>query len=476
MFTKIVLTINLILILITLICEHKNLRSFIFWGGIVFLFSVFGFFAYIVFGNRLKFKAKRELLNKQKSTKNYLKYTSWYKSYKKEKKCTLTLAQKKLTSFIQKEFNCPLWHNNTCNYFVSGQEFLKDLLEEINFAKQTINLMFYIFDSDTTGKQVAEVLKQKAKQGVVVNVIYDAIGSKKANKHFFEDLTQCGINVFPFFPSLIYSTYFNFKANYRNHKKIVVIDGRVAYTGGINLRDDHMSKCAKLSPWRDTQIKIKGHAVYALQNLFLNDLFYLNKQKQGLLNYDIYFPKMANTGQTQIQILESGPEKENNQIKQAYLKIIQSAKQFLFIQTPYFIVDDDMLNAITLAKKRGVSVNIVLPQKPDKKIVYAGTLKCIKKLFNSGVNIYLYKGFIHSKVLLTEHVLSVGSCNFDNRSFELNFEVTSLIYNPREINKHKAIILSDIKNSTPLTKKIINKLLTKYSMSTLTYFIAKKLL
>ena len=216
--------------------EYNKPKSLIFWVVIVLMFCVIGFCAYVVFGNNLKFWAKKRIEQKHKSTKNYIKYASWYKQYKRNNITQLNNVQKQVCKKLD------IWHNNKIKFFQFGQEFLQELLNDIKKAEHFINLEFYIFADDKTGELIKNALIEKANQGVAINIIYDAIGSRKTKKSFWKELAQNGIVVVPFFPSLIINSFINFKLNYRKHRKIVVIDGLISYTGGINLRDDHMNK------------------------------------------------------------------------------------------------------------------------------------------------------------------------------------------------------------------------------------------
>ena len=191
---------------------------------------------------------------------------------------------------------------------------------------------------------------------------------------------------------------------------------------------------------------------------------------------DLYFPKPLLKNGLPIQVVSSGPDKKYNQIEECYYKIINQAKSFLYIQTPYFVVEDSLLNAIISAKNRAVDVKIFIPNKPDKKLVYAGTILCLKKLIKNNVNVYLYNGFIHSKVIITESVLSVGTCNFDNRSFKLNFEDTCLIYNNKTIKIHKNKIEQEMQNSKYVTIKKYKKLSSHNILFKMFYKLLYKIL
>ncbi len=453
---KVILAINLVFILIVFIEEYKSLHVCIIWAFVCLILPLLGFAVYVLFGNKLKFKAKNQILNKQHTTKQYLKQTSWYANSK-----------------IMKKNN--VWLNNKVTFFYNGKSFFNCLIKDIKKAKYSINIMFYILKDDAFGKELQTQLIKKAKEGVAVNVVYDALGSRKTSNKFWQKMKDEGICVAPYFPPIYKLNFLNLKVNYRNHKKIVVIDGAISYTGGINIRADHMGRNKKLTPWRDTQIKLQGTATYELQNLFLNDLAFATKSNILPKQIDKYFKMQQCKEKNKIKIIDSGPL-QKSKILNEYLKIISTAKDFLIIQTPYFVVEKNVIQQILNAKNRGVNVMVFIPKKPDKKIVYSATLKTIKPFVLAGVSVFLYNGFIHSKTLLTSSVLSVGSCNFDNRSFYLNFENTCLFYNKAVINQNFRQIKKDMLNSEQLTIKKYKKLVKKYSIFNWIYALIKNIL
>lgn len=471
MLTKIIV-IKLILIIIMIIFEYKNLKSVFFWFVII-LFIPFGFIFYIVFGNGLKFKAKYDILKYKKNTKNYLKKCSWYKYYKSKEN---DIDKNKLSLWLKKRYNIDLWHNNKIKIIYESEKFLQDLLNNLSSAKNYILLEFYIFADDKTGKIISQKLKEMASCGVRVIVIYDAIGSRKSSDLFWKNLQESGVEVFPYFPSFFNMGTINFKINYRNHRKIVVIDGRVSYIGGVNIRDDHMGHHRQLKPWQDTMLKLEGNATYSIINVFMNDYVYLSKNAISLKDINLFFPKPCKRTGVGVNIISSGPESNLKQIKNFYIKAIKSASNYLYIQTPYFVVDYDIIKMLLSAKKRGVDIKIFLPKKPDKKIVYAASIKCVKPLINAGIEIYLCNGFLHSKTLTCEKCISVGSCNFDNRSFDLNFEITGIIYDKKQIQAFKRKIDKDISISVLLDQKKYEKIEKKYFIPFILYKLLVRLL
>lgn len=293
-----------------------------------------------------------------------------------------------------------------------------------------------------------------------VKLLYDSVGSKKTRKRFFNRLKKVGGEVIDFFPPFMHIRLINLKLNYRNHRKIVVIDGKVAYTGGVNIRDDHMGKHKRLKPWRDTHIRIEGSGVFPLQNLFFNDWRYAFKENEKTEDYikEGYFNEPEKRGNVAMQILSSGPDSVNPRIEEAFIKLITNAKNRIYIQSPYFVPDDMFYSAIRIAVASGVDVRIMLPKKPDKKVVYLPTLSYAKEMVDMGIKVYLYHGFLHSKtMIIDDNKLCVGTCNMDNRSFYLNFEDTVLMYSKEKNKEYTKQFEKDLTSSTVADKAYFKK-------------------
>lgn len=262
-----------------------------------------------------------------------------------------------------------------------------------------------------------------------MSVLYDALGSRTFSTSFFKNLKKHGGMCVPFFGSPI--PIVNLRMNYRNHRKIIVIDGEIGYTGGFNIGDEYLGK-GKLGAWRDTHLRLRGDVVHALQTRFLIDwnAAVSNADKKRYVSE--YFPKVTKEiGNCAIQLVSSGPDSDVDQIKLGFLKMISSAKQSIYLQTPYFIPDQSLMDALEIAMASGVEVNIMIPCQPDHAVVYRATEYYAKWAAKLGANIYIYNdGFLHCKTLvIDDQIATVGTANFDIRSFSLNFEVNVFIYN-----------------------------------------------
>lgn len=442
--------LNFFLLFFMIFLEKKKPQSIIAWMTILTFLPAIGFLFYVLLGSGLSVRTRRMIRKKKISEKDLLKKFDWKETLGNLALSSEIIEDKEIAEFCFNQGVYPCLYNNV-KIFNFGMEKITALKEDLLNAKSTINMEYYIFANDHVGREIMEILIQKAKEGVKVKLLYDSVGSKKTRKSFFNRLKKAGGQVADFFPPFLHIRMINLKLNYRNHRKIVVIDGKIAYTGGINIRDDHMGACKRLRPWRDTHIRIEGSGAFPLQNLFLNDWRYAFKEDEKADDYikEGYFNAPTKKGSVAMQVLSSGPDSQSPQIKEAFIKLITNAKKRVYIQTPYFVPDDAFYSAIRIAVQSGVDVRIMLPKKPDKKVVYLPTLSYAKEMADMGIKIYLYHGFLHSKtMIIDDNKLSIGTCNMDNRSFSLNFEDTVLIYSKEKNEEYTRQFAKDLTNST----------------------------
>ncbi len=456
--------LNLLLLLIMIFVERKQPQSVFGWFAVLALFPIGGFVLYMLFGGGLSIRTRVYIRRKKRYTQDYLQFVSWQrinfdKLRAKNEKYDYAY---KLIKFVKSNDNNVFSTGNSVKVFTDGPSKLESLKNDLKNAKNNINIEYYIFGDDKTGKEIMDILCQKARSGVKVKLIYDSVGSLKSPRRFFRKLKKAGGEVAEFFPPFMGIRLINFKINYRNHRKIVVIDGKIAYTGGINLRDDHMGKKKKVSPWRDTHIRVEGPVVWDLQNIFFNDFRCVKKERLNAkqLVKEGYFLEDSLKGKGNIgaQVITSGPESDQRYIEDAYIRMISFAQKRVYIQTPYFIPDEMFLKSLLIAQKTGVDVKVMIPAKPDKRTVYYVTLSFVKELLDAGIEVYFYNGFLHSKTLLVDDLcVSIGTCNADNRSFALNFELTTLLYDKDFVNYNAQIFEQDMKNSKLLTLSDFNR-------------------
>jgi cardiolipin synthase len=373
-------------------------------------------------------------------------------------KCTLSPADianddaAELATMLLKNLRSPLTRNNRIKLLINGEEKFPELLKCLRQAKHHIHIEYYIFKQDEIGTAIIEILIEKAKQGVQVKFIYDDFGSPSIKKKIEKKMQAAGIEVYPF-SKVIFYLLAN-RINFRNHRKIVVIDGQTGFVGGINVNDKYINNSKQKLYWRDTHVRIDGPGVYYLQYIFITDWNFCCPKK--LKPEEEFFTLCDDIKEgALVQIAGSGPDSVEPSILFSILEAINIAKEEIFITTPYFIPGDSIANALRIAALGGITVKLLVPEKSDSKIVNAASKAHYGDLLQSGVEIYLYeKGFIHAKTMVTDSKLSmVGTANMDHRSFELNFEVNAIIYDEPFARKLRKVFSEDIKHAKKLDAK-----------------------
>lgn len=347
--------------------------------------------------------------------------------------------------------------DNTLKIYTDTREHYDEMFREISEAKQSVNIMYFIIANDDTGREFIEILTRKAREGVNVRLIYDELGSITTPNYIFRGLKKAGGEVYRFFPLFLGGVL---RANYRNHHKIVVIDGKIAYMGGMNIGNNYLGLHKRITPWRDTHMRFVGGAVNALQIHFYLDLYYATDDEKKLvaLLEDYHPPKDCSDECIGVQIVSSGPDDSNEAIKRGMIDLISSAKKNVLIQSPYLMPDVPMLEALQNAAKRGVQVRFMLPGVPDKRTVYTVTNSYIGALLDYGVEVYKHKGFLHAKMLVVDDdVASLGTCNMDMRSFALHFEVNAFVYHTATARQCSAIFQKDLENCVQVTQEVYKK-------------------
>ncbi len=345
-----------------------------------------------------------------------------------------------------------LTDNNDVDLLVDGNEKFDRLIEDMKQAKSFIHIQYYIIRDDVLFNRIREVLVQKVKEGVEVRVLFDGMGCRSVNHSYWKALNEQGILTAEFFPALF--RRFHLRMNYRNHRKIVVIDNKVAYVGGFNVGKEYIGLDEKFGYWRDTHLRIMGNAVLSLQIRFLLDWNYA--ARENLFSQGKYFVGIEKgvRDHCEVQIISSGPDLTAKQIRDNYLRLIHKAKKSIYIQTPYFIPDEAVFSALLIAARSGIDVNIMIPCKPDHPFVYWATYSYIGDMVLAGAKCYTYdNGFLHSKgMVVDDRVLCYGTANMDIRSFALNFEVNAVIYDEVKASEMAGIFREDLKRSTRITR------------------------
>ncbi|MBW9152388.1 cardiolipin synthase [Clostridium estertheticum] len=457
-FLNLLFIINILFAFAVVFLERKNPASTWTWLMVLLFLPSIGFILYLFLGQNLKkkklFSLKKEekenlasIINKQKeflSNDALIKTNHFLSKYSDVMKLNLCSDNSFYTN------------NNNVTIFTDGKSKFDQLKKNLEDAKIFIHMEYYIFQNDNLGRTILEILCRKANEGVEVKLLYDGMGCLKVHKNFFAPLIASGGKVSCFFPPFL--PYINLRVNFRNHRKICTIDGKYGYIGGFNIGDEYLGLSKKFGFWRDTHLFIQGDALDALQLHFLMDWRFASKENSVF--DDKYFPHRPHLGKTGLQIVSSGPDSTWNSIKNGYLKMISKAEKNIYIETPYFIPDDSILEALRIASLSGVDVRIIIPSKPDHPFVYWASTSYMGDLLDSGVKCYTYtKGFLHSKFLSIDgSISSVGTANLDIRSFTLNFEINAFIYDKEITSDLDRFFIDDLKSCDELTlKKYTNR-------------------
>ncbi|MBM3420261.1 MAG: cardiolipin synthase [Bacteroidetes bacterium] len=332
--------------------------------------------------------------------------------------------------------------DNRIEILLDGTETFPAMLESIRNARRFIHMQFYRFDLDELGMEFIRALEEKAGSGIEVRIIFDDVGSWNFPSSTIKEMKSCGVQIFPFLP--VRFPMLTNKINYRNHRKIMVIDGEHGYIGGINIARKYLFGLKDLGKWRDTHLRITGAAVDALNSVFLTDWFFVSGIV--LVHDDAYFGKTVKAGNCFVQVTSSGPDSDWASIMQVYFAAISTARKSVYISTPYFSPDDSILTAIKTASLSGAEVKMIFPARSDSAIANWNTKSYISELLEAGVEVYLYgKGFNHSKYMVVDDVVTiVGSANVDMRSFDLNFEVVAVVCNENFASEMTRVFNDDL--------------------------------
>lgn len=436
-------TVIAIVAMITVLLEHRQPAKTIAWVLVLSFLPLVGIVLYFFFGRRTR--KNRHIWEK---SLNQLTKRSMIE-FAEQKQLELPEEHKELIQlFVNQNFALP-FKNNETDVYVSGYEFFPALLAEISKATHHIHIVSYIIDDDPLGRLLRDALIDKARKGIEVRLLFDDVGSWKTPNRFFEQMREEGIEVHPFMP--VRFPAFTGKVNYRNHRKIIVIDGKVGFIGGMNLAQRYV-KGHKGIMWRDTHVKINGAAVYGLQRAFLIDWFHADRT---LITDRKYYPDTSITPNNNlIQIVTSSPTNVWEELEQGYIKILLSAKRYVYMETPYFLPTEPIFFAMRTAALSGVDVRLMVSLKTDSKLVQMASRSYLTQTIQAGVKVICYEeGFNHTKLLVADdNVATIGSANIDFRSFENNFEANAFFYDKSMAQHIKDVFLTDETKCVPLEK------------------------
>lgn len=435
----------------SILLENRNPHKTVAYFLTLILLPVVGLFIYLLFGQDFR-KQKifsRKAVKDSNLLRKWIDETNLNFSQAEPIARNFLHEKLKIVKLLIKSDNAVLTLRNKVKILNNGEAFFPELFESIQSAKHHVHLEFYIFIDDKIGKRIIELLMQKAHEGVKVRLIYDYVGSRKFSGRSVERLKEAGVEVYPFMPVIF--PRFTSKANYRNHRKIVVVDGHTGFVGGLNIADRYTNENPETKYWRDTHLKITGEAVRSLQITFMLSWNFVSGQYPDFSQ--VYFPDVKLQEYTLTQIAISGPDSDWATIMQGFFMAINSAQKYVYITSPYFIPNNELLTSIVTASLSGVDVKLLIPERADNLIVHSATMSYVKKLLEAGVKVYLYKkGFVHAKSLVVDDlVATVGTANMDYRSFDVNFEINAFLYDPNLAKQLRHDFETDLKNAQALT-------------------------
>ncbi|MCD8036628.1 MAG: cardiolipin synthase [Clostridiales bacterium] len=457
----IIFVANVALAALTIFFEHRNPASTWAWLMVITFVPIFGFLCYLIFGR----EGKKEKTFKKKAENDidtYFGYLNTMDKYSVMIQAQKTAIEERIDIIDHKHLNDLAYlhissgnwitYDNTVKSYFEGNSKFEELINDIRGANKFIHMEYYILRGDDLGKRIVAELTKKAAEGVEVRLLIDAQGNQFLPKHFFDELKAAGGKVGKFLPPLV------IRLNYRDHRKIAVIDGKIGYVGGLNIGDEYLGKVKRYGKWRDTHIRIEGDAVDQLQLRFIMDWNFVCNNE--IVLSDKYFPAdKNNSGNVKMQIVSSGPDTRQQNIRNGYFKMINEAEHHVYVTTPYFVPDDGIFAALKVAALSGIDVRIIIPANPDHPFVYWSSMSYLGELLESGVKCYQYNdGFVHSKTVYVDgYVTSVGTANMDIRSFDLNFETNAFIYDKKVTEEHEKQFLKDIESCTEITLEWYSK-------------------
>ncbi|WEK54949.1 MAG: cardiolipin synthase [Candidatus Cohnella colombiensis] len=431
-----------------LLLEYRRPANATAWLLILFLFPLVGFILYYFLATEYKRRRKvRKHAALDQRRRALLLRQSTIMTNPEDSSYSNIASNKRLYRSLMKSGELPISMKNHVEVYNNGEDTYRAMLTAIKNATQHIHMSTYIVRDDETGKLFSKALIEKAQQGVIVRLLYDGIGSIKLSDSFIRDLRAGGVLCACFFP--IRPSFRKKRMNYRNHRKIAVIDGKFGYVGGINIGDEYIGKHPRLGFWRDTHLQLEGDSVYQLQEVFLKDWEIATKEK---LVDPQYFPIHDCDSKDEVQIVSAGPDRRGDAIHETFYSMMSAAQNRIWITTPYFIPSPSIAMALHDAARSGLDVRIMMPYIPDTWLVHHASMSYAEEMLRSGVRVWQYhKGFIHAKTLLIDSMIGVvGSANMDLRSFFSNFEINAHLFSAHPIERIEYDFLQDMEASVEL--------------------------
>ena len=453
----VIIFLNIVLAIVTMFRERREPASLWAWILVMFFIPLLGFLLWMFVGRRL---TSRKIFEKLQGSS-----TDYGELALEQRKAIATGVyafanpasehHRGVVELLMSDQGALLTEDNLVRVFHDGREKFDALIADIEAAADHVHIYYYIFRADRLGTRILSALTERARGGVEVRLCYDALGGRQVHDRDLRALRAAGGQIYEFFPSKI--PLINLRVNNRTHRKLVVIDGAIGYIGGFNVGDEYLGLDPKFGYWRDTHLRVEGSAVNSIQRRLLTDWNAAAPLPHRVNWHDRYFrAPTAPPGEVALQIASSGPDSSWERIKFGYVKMINSARRSVWIQTPYFMPDAAVLDALKIAARSGLDVRMMIPDKPDHLLVYPATLSYADELAQCGAKIFIYRnGFLHAKTVLVDHEMgSVGTANMDYRSFRLNFEVNAFFYDAGLGGELREIYLADMAKSTAFDRTI----------------------
>ncbi len=452
---NIIFGVTVILMIVVLVLENDNPVHTLAWILVLLYLPVVGFIFYLFFGRNWR---KTRLFNRKGLADAVNLHELWPPNTSPHCVSQSVLAGR-LIDLLDSNSKAILTCQNNVEIIPDTSDALDRICADIEAAQHHVHLEYFSVAPDETGRRIKELLIRKVREGVQVRFIYDDVGCFKLGRAYKKKMREAGVEFIPFMP--VWIPLLNSRANYRNHRKIVIVDGTVGYLGGLNIGDKYMGLSKYYGYWRDSVVRIDGEGAVTLQALFLTDWFFVSKQ--NLLTRELfsqYVPKKEFDEEAldniMLQVVASGPDTDHASIMQAYFLAISNARRSIRIVSPYLILNESLLTALKTAALSGVKIQILLPGKPDHLIVWWGGRSYFRELMEVGIEIYEYKnGFLHAKELIVDdEVISIGTANMDLRSFNHNFEATAMIYHQPTVAAALKQFYDDLDKSQRIDKEI----------------------
>lgn len=453
--SEIIYLAALVLVCLKIVADTRSVTKTFAYILVAVFIPIAGILFYFFFGNNFRNKriySKKVFGDEDLAGELRDKIYSFSKQTFKENEEAIA-GNKELAIFLVKDIGSPLTPHNSVKILLNGENKFPEVLQVLRDAKHHIHIEYYIYEDDEIGREIEELLIAKAAEGVEVRFIYDDFGSRSIRKTIAQRLREGNVKAFPFFE--ISYIFFANRINYRNHRKIIVVDGRTAFVGGINVSDRYINNGDKKKLfWRDTHLRIDGPGVHYLQYLFVGDWNFC-AQKKLPLSPEL-FPAMSSFPATEnkiIQISAGGPDSKTPTILYSVLQAINLATSEILITTPYFIPSESLLDSLLMASMSGIKVKLLVPGISDSKLVNAASRSYYGELLKAGIEIYLYqKGFVHAKTLVADNKIAiVGTANMDIRSFDLNFEVNAIVYDEEIAGQLSKVFHDDLKDAEKIS-------------------------